>query len=107
MKGRSQNSGQACAGSKRFIVHTSLADTFIAQFRQELDRLSPGEPLNAQTTLAPLSSKSALDRALQQIEEAVTAGAKVLMGGKRLDRAGYFLAPTLLSNVTPGNPAFH
>ncbi len=107
VKGRMQNSGQACAGSKRFIVHESLADTFIARFRQELDALSPGDPFDAQTTLAPLSSKSALDRALQQIEEAVTAGAKVLMGGKRLDRTGYFLAPTLLTNIAPGNPAFH
>ena len=107
VKGRMQNSGQACAGSKRFIVHESLADTFIAQFRQELESLSSGDPLDAETTLAPLSSKSALDRALQQIEEAVATGARVLMGGKRLNRAGYFLEPTLLTDVEPSNPAFH
>ena len=106
VKGRMQNSGQACAGSKRFILPESLADTFIEQFRKQLDSLLAGDPLDAETTLAPLSSKAALDRAMQQIDDAVAAGAKVLMGGKRLDRTGYFLAPTLLTNVTPENPAF-
>ncbi len=96
VKGRMQNSGQACAGSKRFILPESLADTFIEQFRKQLDSLLAGDPLDAETTLAPLSSKAALDRAMQQIDDAVAAGAKVLMGGKRLDRTGYFLAPTLL-----------
>ena len=106
VKGRMHNSGQACAGSKRFILPESLADTFIEQFRKQLDSLLAGDPLDAETTLAPLSSKAALDRAMQQIDDAVAAGAKVLMGGKRLDRTGYFLAPTLLTNVTPENPAF-
>ncbi len=107
VKGRMQNSGQACAGSKRFIVHDSLAEAFVAKFKEALEGLSPGDPLDEGTTLAPLSSKSALERALQQLEDAVAGGAKVLIGGKRLDRAGYFLAPTLLVDVEPSNPVFH
>ncbi len=106
VQGRMQNSGQACAGSKRFIVHESLADEFITRFKEQLGRFSPGDPLEAETRMAPLSSKAALDRVLQQIEQAVAGGAKVLLGGKRLDHSGYFLAPTLLTNVERSNAAF-
>lgn len=104
--GRMQNAGQACAGFKRFIVHDRLADAFTARFRAELETLQPGDPMDEGTTLAPLSSKQALDLALKQIADAVAGGAEVLLGGKRLDRPGYFLAPTLLTGVTPCNPAF-
>lgn len=104
--GRMQNSGQACAGSKRFIVHERIADGFIEAFKTELGQLSAGDPMRDETTLAPLCSKEALERVLEQIKAAVAGGAKVLMGGDRLDRPGYFLAPTLLTNVAPSNPAF-
>ena len=105
--GRMQNAGQACAGSKRFIVHDRLADAFTARFKAKLEALRPGDPMDEGTTLAPLSSRQALDLALKQIADAVAGGAEVLLGGQRLDRPGFFLAPTLLTGVTPANPAFH
>jgi succinate-semialdehyde dehydrogenase / glutarate-semialdehyde dehydrogenase len=67
----------------------------------------PGDPMNEKTTLGPLYSRQALETVLKQIESAVAGGAEVLLGGKRLDRSGYFLVPTLLSHVEPGNPVFH
>ncbi len=105
--GRMMNTGQACTGSKRFIVVDSVADTFVAGFQSALEKLKPGDPMESETTLGPLYSRQALDGVLKQIDSAVASGAEILCGGKRLDRSGYFLAPTLLGHVEPSNPVFH
>ncbi|MGF6229160.1 succinate-semialdehyde dehydrogenase/glutarate-semialdehyde dehydrogenase [Inquilinus ginsengisoli] len=105
--GRMMNTGQACTGSKRFIVHASIAEAFTAGFREELEKLVPGDPLDGRTKLGPLTSRAALDHVLQQIEQGVAGGAKVVTGGRKLDRRGYFLAPTILTEVAPTNPVFH
>lgn len=107
MQGRLQNTGQACAGAKRFIVHQALAEDFVDGFTAEMARLTPGDPLQAQNSLGPLSSRSALERALEQIENAVRAGAELVIGGARPDRPGFFLEPTVLTHVDRGNPAFY
>ncbi|MBP0590424.1 NAD-dependent succinate-semialdehyde dehydrogenase [Paraburkholderia sp. LEh10] len=105
--GRMMNTGQGCGCSKRFILPANLYEQFVARFAQELEALTPGDPLDPATGVGPLSSKAALDRALQQIDEAVAHGAKIVTGGKRLDREGYFLAPTILTDVNADNPVFH
>jgi succinate-semialdehyde dehydrogenase/glutarate-semialdehyde dehydrogenase len=101
------NNGQCCVAAKRFILDDKIADTFIARFKGELEKLIPGDPMDEHTTLAPLSSERALQTALEQIETATKNGAKVLSGGKRIDRAGYYLEPTILTDIGPGNPAFY
>jgi succinate-semialdehyde dehydrogenase/glutarate-semialdehyde dehydrogenase len=58
------------------------------------------------TTLGPLSTEAALVKLLNQIKQAVAKGATVVMGGKRIDRPGSFMQPTILTNIKPGNPAF-
>jgi succinate-semialdehyde dehydrogenase / glutarate-semialdehyde dehydrogenase len=105
--GRMNNTGECCIAAKRFILHEKIADTFLNRFKKELEALVPGDPMDAKTTLGPLCSKGALQLVEKQIQTAVEGGAKVLTGGKRLDRPGYFLAPTILSGITPENPAFH
>ncbi len=92
---------------KRFIVHASIAEIFTAGFREEFEKLVPGDPLDGRTDLGPLTSRAALDHVLQQIEQGVAGGAKVVTGGRKLDRKGYFLAPTILTDVAPMNPIFH
>jgi succinate-semialdehyde dehydrogenase / glutarate-semialdehyde dehydrogenase len=62
--------------------------------------------MDAKTTLAPLSTDAALVTLLDQIDRAVAKGAKVLLGGKRIDRPGSFMQPTILTNIKPANPAF-
>ncbi len=104
--GRMNNTGQSCVASKRFIVVEELADAFLEKFKAALAKLEAGDPAEETTTLGPLSSKSALDGILEQVENAVSNGAKLEMGGKRIDRQGSFMEPTILSNVKPGNPAF-
>jgi succinate-semialdehyde dehydrogenase/glutarate-semialdehyde dehydrogenase len=104
--GRMYNTGQTCCAAKRFIVVDKLADKFLEKFKAALSALKPGDPLDEKTTLGPLSSESALVDLLKQVDTAVSHGAKVLMGGKRVDRAGSFMEPTILTDVKPENPAF-
>ncbi len=104
--GRMYNDGQTCCAAKRFIVVESIADAFLAKFRAALAALVPGNPKDEATTLGPLSTESAAVDLMKQVDVAVAHGAKVLMGGKRLNRPGAFMQPTILTNVTPDNPAF-
>ena len=105
--GRMNNTGECCVAAKRFILHEKIADTFLDRFRRELEALVPGDPMESKTTLGPLCTKGALELVEKQIQTAIDGGAKVLTGGKRLNRPGYFLAPTILTDITPENPAFH
>jgi succinate-semialdehyde dehydrogenase/glutarate-semialdehyde dehydrogenase len=100
------NTGQCCVAGKRFIVAEELADQFLTKFQAALTALKPGDPMDAATTLAPLSTESALVTLLDQVDRAVAKGAKVVMGGHRIDRPGAFMAPTILTNIKPTNPAY-
>lgn len=104
--GRMYNTGQTCCAAKRFIVVESVTDAFLARFRAGLEALTAGDPLDASTTLGPLSSEPALVQLLGQVDDAVAAGATLLLGGKRIDRPGSFMQPTILTDVAPDNPAF-
>ena len=104
--GRMYNCGQTCCAAKRFIVVEAVADKFLAEFKKALGALKAGDPMDEKTTLGPLSTESALVQLLAQVNTAVAHGAKIEMGGKRIDRPGAFMEPTILTNVKPDNPAF-
>ena len=104
--GRMYNTGQTCCAAKRFIVVESVADKFLEKFKAALAALKPGDPMDETTTLGPLSTESAIVALVKQVDAAVAHGAKVLLGGKRIDRPGAFMTPTILTDVKPGNPAF-
>lgn len=104
--GRMYNTGQTCCAAKRFIVVESLADAFLTRFQAALEALRAGDPLDAATTLGPLSSEAALIQLVAQVDVAVAHGARLVMGGKRIDRPGAFMAPTILADIAPDNPAF-
>jgi succinate-semialdehyde dehydrogenase/glutarate-semialdehyde dehydrogenase len=104
--GRMYNTGQTCCAAKRFIIVEELADSFLEKFKAALTALKPGDPLDEKTTLGPLSTEAALVQLLKQVDIAVAHGAKVILGGKRIDRPGAFMEPTILTDVKPGNPAF-
>ena len=103
VSGRMGNCGQACTASKRFIVVESLAERFLDTFAQALGNFSAGDPLDARTTL---SSERALVTLLDQVDRAVAAGARVIMGGARIDAAGAFMQPTILTDIDAANPAY-
>jgi succinate-semialdehyde dehydrogenase / glutarate-semialdehyde dehydrogenase len=100
------NTGQCCIAAKRFIVVEAVADRFLEKFQAALAAFQPGDPMDKATTLAPLSTEAALVQLLAQVKHAVAKGAKLLLGGKRIDRPGSFMQPTILTNIKPGNPAF-
>jgi succinate-semialdehyde dehydrogenase/glutarate-semialdehyde dehydrogenase len=104
--GRMYNAGQTCCAAKRFIVVDSIADKFIERFQAALSALKAGDPMDETTTLGPLSSEAALVQLLQQVENAVAGGAKLLIGGKRIDRPGSYMEPSILIDIAPENPAF-
>jgi len=104
--GRMYNTGQTCCAAKRFIVVEKVADKFLEKFKAALGVLKAGDPMEEKTTLGPLSTESALVQLLRQVDAAVSHGAKVVMGGKRIDRPGAFMEPTILTDVAPENPAF-
>jgi succinate-semialdehyde dehydrogenase/glutarate-semialdehyde dehydrogenase len=104
--GRMYNTGQTCCAAKRFIVVESRADEFLEKFSAALGALKAGDPLDAKTTLGPLSTEQALVDLLKQVDVAVSHGAKLVMGGKRIARPGSFMEPTILTDVKADNPAF-
>ena len=104
--GRMYNDGQTCCAAKRFIAVEAIADTFLAKFQAALAALKPGNPKDEATTQGPLSTEQAVVDILKQVDLAVAHGAKVLIGGKRVDRPGAFMQATILTGVTPENPAF-
>jgi len=103
---RMLNDGQQCTAAKRFIVSDKVADRFLAGFTDALKKLQPGDPMAQETTLPPLSSESQVKTLESQINVAVSHGAKVLLGGKRIERLGAFLEPTILTDVRPDSPAY-
>jgi succinate-semialdehyde dehydrogenase / glutarate-semialdehyde dehydrogenase len=104
--GRINNAGQCCVAAKRFIVVDELADRFLGKFKAALAKLEPGDPLDEETTLAPLSSEAALLGLVDQVDRSVAKGAHVAIGGKRADRPGAFMQPTILTDIERDNPAY-
>ena len=105
--GRMNNNGQCCVASKRFIAVEAIADDFLKRFKEKLSNMKVGDPMDPATELGPLSSEEAAEQVADQVNRSVNKGAKVLLGGKRSDRAGAFMEPTILSGLKPGIPAYH
>jgi succinate-semialdehyde dehydrogenase / glutarate-semialdehyde dehydrogenase len=104
--GRFGNNGQTCIGAKRFIVVGSMKDRFLDAFSKAASNLKLGDPFDESVTLGPLSSEAALQLLLKQVKGATANGARVLLGGGRAGDKGSFMQPTILSDISPNNPAF-
>jgi succinate-semialdehyde dehydrogenase / glutarate-semialdehyde dehydrogenase len=105
VKARIFNNGQSCIAAKRFIVLEAIADKFEKMFAEKMAALKVGDPFDEATELGPLSSAQGLEDLDRDVKATVEAGAKVLTGGKPLDRPGNFYAPTVLTNIPKGSPA--
>lgn len=93
--------GQICISTQRIFVVEDVYDQFVALLLAEIAELKIGDPQDVAVMVGPLIDEVHLDRIHNWIEEAVTAGAKVLTGGKVLDREHNLYAPTLLTDVQP------
>lgn len=104
---RLYNAGQVCTSSKRFIVADNLYDAFLERLRDKFAAVKPGDPMDPQTTLAPLNSKKAKEKLQQQVNAAIEHGATVYYGNEPIDLPGQFFQPTILTDIQPDNPAYH
>lgn len=104
--GRMNNNGECCIASKRLIVVEKVADEFLSKFTAKLTQMKVGDPMDASTHLGPMSSEEAAVHVAEQVERAVNEGAKVLLGGKRLQREGAFMSPTILTDMKPDNSVY-
>ncbi|MDR9498981.1 MAG: NAD-dependent succinate-semialdehyde dehydrogenase [Hydrogenovibrio sp.] len=108
VKGRFQNCGQSCIAAKRFIVDAYRHDEFVAQFKEAVEsQLQAGDPMDADTTLAPMARQDLLEELDAQVQKSVQMGAKLVTGGYQLDCPGSYYAPTILTDVTSAMPAYH
>ena len=98
---RCQNNGQSCIAAKRFFVHADVAEAFGRLFAEKLSALVVGDPMAAETQLGPLATEDGLNDVARIVQDAVDRGATVVTGGNRIDRPGWFYAPTLVTGVTP------
>ena len=104
--GRFGNMGQACTSSKRLIVLKEVADDFTELFKKKITNLKVGDPMNPETQVGPLCTEEAARNIQEQVDDSVKAGAKLLLGGKRIDRKGAFFEFTILTDIKPGMRAY-
>ncbi|HEY6265608.1 MAG TPA: NAD-dependent succinate-semialdehyde dehydrogenase [Candidatus Acidoferrum sp.] len=105
VKARIFNNGQSCIAAKRFIVAEPIADKFEREFASRMEALKVGDPFDEETELGPLSTADGVSDLDRDVQATIRAGARVLTGGKPLDRPGNFYAPTVLTNIPSGSPA--
>ena len=103
--GRHWNGGQVCVSSKRMIIVDELYDQFLDRYTEGVAGLRAGDPFDPETTLAPLSSQSAVDNIKKMIGEAVKHGAKATEVGPKVPNQGNFVQPTILTEMGEDNPA--
>jgi succinate-semialdehyde dehydrogenase/glutarate-semialdehyde dehydrogenase len=94
-----RNAGESCIGANRFYCHSSLIDEFSKRLAEKMAGLKVGPGLGEGVDVGPLVNASTRDKVEQLVDDAVGLGAKVLTGGKRLDRPGYFYEPTVMVNI--------
>lgn len=106
IEGRFENSGQVCTSSKRIIVVESVYDELVEKLKSEVPKVKIGDPLEEETEFGPMSSEEQMEIVLEQIQKTADGGANLVLGGKRLDQKGFFIAPTLFTEVAKGQPAY-
>ncbi|MET7519664.1 aldehyde dehydrogenase family protein [Streptomyces sp. NPDC005480] len=106
VKARFTNSGQSCVCAKRFIVHQDVADAFTEAFVTGVEALTVGDPRDPGTQIGPLARNDLRQAIERQVQQSVSDGARLLIGGKPLPGDGYFYQPTVLADTKPGMAAF-
>ncbi|KTS34447.1 aldehyde dehydrogenase family protein [Pantoea dispersa] len=104
--GRYQNSGQVCMAAKRFIIEESIAEAFEARFSTAVQALKVGDPLQEETYIGPMARYDLRDELDHQVQETLQQGARLVLGGHKIEGVGNYYAPTILADVTPAMTAF-
>ena len=104
VKARTINNGQSCIAAKRFIVAAEIYEEFEREFVDRMKQLRVGDPLEEKTDVGPLATPQIVKDLEKQVQQAVAEGARVLTGGKRVNRPGNFYEPTVIVNLNPSAP---
>jgi succinate-semialdehyde dehydrogenase/glutarate-semialdehyde dehydrogenase len=106
VEARTINNGQSCIAAKRFILDAGIADDFEQRFVAGMEALRVGDPMDEGTQVGPLATADILEGLDDQVQRSTQMGARLLTGGKRLDRPGNYYAPTVLADVPKDSPAY-
>ena len=106
VQARIVNNGQSCIAAKRFIVDERIVTRFEQKFVERMASLKVGDPMDPATDVGPLATADVLRGLQEQVEQTIQMGARVLLGGKRMNRQGNFFEPTVLSDIPKDSPAF-
>ena len=106
VQARTINNGQSCIAAKRFIVAEPIADAFEQRFVEAMARLKVGDPMEEETEIGPLATVDQLRSLEAQVRTSVAAGARLLTGGKPVDRPGFYYPPTVLTAIPKEAPAY-
>jgi acyl-CoA reductase-like NAD-dependent aldehyde dehydrogenase len=99
LEGVVYNNGQSCCAVERIYVHEKVYDAFVDAYAEQARKLVIGDPTDAATEVGPLSRPGQREFLLAQIKDAVDKGARLLYGGKAVERKGYFFEPAVLVDV--------
>jgi succinate-semialdehyde dehydrogenase/glutarate-semialdehyde dehydrogenase len=105
VQARTINNGQSCIAAKRFIVHQPVVAKFRDLFVRAMANLKVGDPLDPSIDIGPLATKDVLDDLEAQVNTTLRQGARLLIGGRRLESPGFFYPPTVLAEIPPQSPA--
>jgi succinate-semialdehyde dehydrogenase/glutarate-semialdehyde dehydrogenase len=106
VKARTINNGQSCIAAKRFIVADSIYGAFERRFVEGMQALKLGDPMCADTEVGPLATAPIRDELHEQVQRAQAAGARLMLGGHRIEGPGYFYEPTVLADVPRNSAVF-
>ncbi|AYG57466.1 NAD-dependent succinate-semialdehyde dehydrogenase [Rhizobium jaguaris] len=94
-----RNAGQTCVCANRIYVQSGIYDVFAAKLAAKVAELSVGDGFKSDVTIGPLIDEQGIAKVEDHVRDAVSKGARVLTGGKRIEGAGTFFAPTILTGV--------
>ncbi len=98
-EGAFYNNGQSCCAVERIYVHEGIYEDFVQHFVEEVKSYKMGDPMEATTFIGPMTRAAQLNIIEQQVKDATNKGAKLILGGKLADHQGYYLQPTVLTDV--------
>jgi succinate-semialdehyde dehydrogenase len=103
---RFQNAGQVCLAAKRFILERPIAEEYTRKFVEAARKVRAGDPLDESTTIGPIARGDLRDGIHDQVARSIASGARLLLGGHKVEGPGFFYEPTVLGDVMPGMAAF-
>ncbi|HWM74653.1 MAG TPA: NAD-dependent succinate-semialdehyde dehydrogenase [Nocardioides sp.] len=102
MIAKMRNAGEACTAANRFYVHADVADEFGRRLAERMGALRVGPGTSEDTEVGPLVNEAAVQKVDELVRGARGAGGRVVLGGRRPDRPGYYYEPTVLLDVPVG-----